>query len=1031
MSADKASRRLGEGGARPGDRPRGSLSRRLFISFLVVALVPLMVASAVSYYTARKSLRQAAEHSLRTVVSDRAAFIESWFHDRMTDLRSKAQSDHTTRVLESLQYAYETAGKELSEFVKSYQWHMIDSELTGDFKTFHNLYGYYDIFLIDLSGNILYSIAQESDLGTNLFDEPLAETRFAAAVRETLTSGQQVFSDLEEYAPSNNIVAGFLVDVVLSDDGDKIGAIAFQLAPDQIERVMHRMARESSGVRSYVIGYSPEHTGVTLRTMLSENVIFHDPADPRQVVPRLGEDYLSRRVETAQTRLWMHEHGSEGTVHNAKHDPMLVYRGPNGESVLGTHKSITLAGVKWGMIAEIPESVAFASINTLRTRVLGLVVATGVLVVGVTIVMTGRIVRPIRRLSSAANRVAQGDLTHMINSSASDEIGVLSRSFDSMVMRLGRLFENLSNERNALDQHAIVSVADVRGNIIYVNDKFCDLSGYSRDELIGHNHSMVKSDEHSREFYRTMWKAIASGRTWSGEIKNRAKNGHYYWVDATIVPFMSADGKITKYVAIRTDITARKEHEEQLYETNGMIVDALKREKDATFSAEKAMERFELLASTDKLTGLPNRMVFLDRLNQRVKQTDRDQRPFAVLFFDFDRFKVVNDCLGHDAGDALLCDIARIFRRELRDRDTVARFGGDEFVVLLTNLTSWSDAHAKAKKLLDAFAEPHEIGRHLVVSTASIGLVTNERAYKTAGEMIRDADAAMYQAKENGRGRVVTYDEKMHANAMDRLMLEQDLRTAVAHKQLHLLYQPIVEMSTGELRGFEALIRWEHPTRGMVSPGEFIPIAEDTGLIVEIGRWVLQTAAHQIGVWNRQFGTDSPLTMNVNVSKRQLQNESFLNDAVASQVQHGLGPGILKLEITESTIAYDPKHIVPLLEKLRDGGFPIVMDDFGTGVSSLAALHEYPIDVLKIDQSFIRALDRNRSLLAVVASIVALSENLGITTVAEGIEEKDIVGALQSIGCVLGQGFYFGRPLTRAQAEEFIMQDSRQNRRAA
>lgn len=449
-------------------------------------------------------------------------------------------------------------------------------------------------------------------------------------------------------------------------------------------------------------------------------------------------------------------------------------------------------------------------------------------------------------------------------------------------------------------------------------------------------------------------------------------------------------------------------------------------------SLEAAMDELEVSATTDKLTGLSNRAVFLDRLGKAIKRSRHDGSRYAVLFLDFDRFKVVNDSLGHKVGDALLCDIAKILRRVLHGSDTLARFGGDEFVVLLGDLKSWADAEKKAVELLDILAAPHQLGDHLIVSTASIGLVTNERVYEYPGDMIRDADAAMYQAKESGKAQVVVFDRVMYAKALERLSLETDLRTAVTTgDQFRLMYQPIVELETGRVTGFEALIRWDHPNHGVVSPAEFIPIAEDTGLIIQIGNWALGTAAAQLTDWKKRLGPGYQLKVNVNVSKRQLQDPSFMDDVLECQRDYGLQPGDLCLEITESTIADDRSDVIMLLRQLRELGFPIAMDDFGTGVSSLSTLHEYPIDVLKIDQAFIRVLDRDRSLLAVVMSITNLAENLGIKTVAEGIETADIVGALQSINCTWGQGYHFARPLSASDAEAYILNDTQQGTDAA
>lgn len=460
-------------------------------------------------------------------------------------------------------------------------------------------------------------------------------------------------------------------------------------------------------------------------------------------------------------------------------------------------------------------------------------------------------------------------------------------------------------------------------------------------------------------------------------------------------------------------------------------VRSLQREQFAMSEKEKALQILEQIASTDRLTELPNRAAYLERLQKTMHQSRQGDGKFAVLFFDFDRFKIVNDSLGHDVGDALLCNIADVFRRELRDSDTAARFGGDEFVVLLDGLSGWKDAKYKAETLLDALAEPHIIDGNLIVSTASIGLVTNQHAYDTPLEMIRDADAAMYQAKENGKAQVVVFDKTMHENALDRLQIEADLRNAVENNEFRLVYQPIIDLATGHAKGLEALVRWHHPTRGLVNPNDFIYIAEDTGLICEIGHWVLWTAAAFLADINQQRPDDAQLSINVNVSKRQLLETGFYDDVLACQARFGLYDGELQLEITESVIVDVRSNIVPLLEKIRAHNIHIAMDDFGTGVSSLSSLHTFPIDVLKIDQSFIMPLNGDRSLLAVVSSIANLAENLGIQTVAEGIEDEAVIGVLQSIGCTWGQGYHFAKPLPADEALAYLHKERSEQRRAA
>ncbi len=617
---------------------------------------------------------------------------------------------------------------------------------------------------------------------------------------------------------------------------------------------------------------------------------------------------------------------------------------------------------------------------------------------------------------------------------AAQRADALAHSHDEIEQSLMRELSvqaELQNHQEALNRHAIVSVTDIAGRITYANDKFCEISGYTREELMNQPHRIVKSDEHSPEFYQDLWRTISSGEVWSGEIKNHRRNGEAYWVYATIVPFKDATQKICKYVAVRTDITSLKETEQKLEAGNDALMKALESEQRVAAKLERSMKDLKALATTDKLTGLPNRDLFLDRLNQIMKYSRRNGKKFGVLFFDLDQFKIINDSLGHDVGDSLLCKIAGVFQKELREEDTVARFGGDEFVVLLGSLNEFSDCEKIANKLLRSFATPHQIGEHQIHSNTSIGLVTNEYPYSTAGEMIRDADAAMYQAKANGKNRVVAFNRKMHEQAMERLSLESDLRIALAENQLHLVYQPIMELETGYFKGFEALLRWNHPERGFVSPDKFIPIAEDTGLIHDIGKWVLWTAADQVAQWNQNRPPTQRLCVNVNVSKLQLTAPGFLEDVLKCKSKFNLQPGDLPLEITESVIVDARSNIIPLLGELREHGFPIVMDDFGTGVSSLSTLHSFPIDVLKIDQSFVRVLDRDRSLLAVVTSIAALADNLGIQTVAEGVETAEIVAAMQSIGCTWAQGYFFAKPLSKSDAEDYIARYTQSDTNAA
>lgn len=808
------------------------------------------------------------------------------------------------------------------------------------------------------------------------------------------------------------------------------------------------------------------------------------------------------------------------------------------------------------------------------------------------------------------------------------------------------LMRSLENQKHALDEHAIVSIMDTRGKLTYVNDRFCELSGYTREELIGQTHRVIKSPDVPDSMYERLWETIRAGKIWKGQIKNVSKDGRCFWVDTTIVPFRDTRGEITQYVAIRSDITAIKVTERRLdmaltaakqglwdwnlndgstyfndtwytmlgyapgelpmkvqswydlchpddikqatekvkrhldgetdfyrceqrlktksgewkwtmdagevierdaegkatrmvgvhididqSKTNELRLEESERRfkiavngsrdgiwdwnlltdrvyyapqwktmlgieadnisdrpdewisridqrdistfmqefdehlsgQDETFEVElrmnhksgdtvwmlcrgavvrdeagrairvagsmaditeikQAQDELRRLAEHDRLTGLPNRELLNARLSEALRRGKADPGyKFAVLFFDFDRFKIINDSLGHGVGDALLTDIARQFEQNLREGDTASRFGGDEFVVLLNDLTDYNEAFATADRLLDIFAKPHNLLGNSVTSTASIGLVTNESAYTTAEEMLRDADAAMYQAKEAGKARVVVFDQQMYQDALSTLQLEADLRFALERGELRLVYQPIISLEAGEILGFEALLRWEHPTRGNISPADFIPIAEDTGLIVPIGEWVMRQACEQLHRWNNEDRPELPVSVNVNLSMRQVCNPGIFELIKQVIDDTGIDPQHLKFEITESTIIDDRHDMIPLLKQIRGLGIKLAMDDFGTGHSSLGNLHLLPIDILKIDQSFIKSMSANRELAAVMQAIITLAHELGMQTVAEGIETADQLVMLQTLDCNFGQGYYFRKPLTPEAATRYLL----------
>ncbi len=437
----------------------------------------------------------------------------------------------------------------------------------------------------------------------------------------------------------------------------------------------------------------------------------------------------------------------------------------------------------------------------------------------------------------------------------------------------------------------------------------------------------------------------------------------------------------------------------------------------------------------DRLTGLPNRQLFHDRLAHAMDQARRHPgQRCAVMFLDFDRFKVVNDSLGHEIGDLLLCAIAERINTVVRQTDTVsvdpaqfdvgdataARLGGDEFIILLENLAEDRDAARVAERLLACLSKPYSLKGHVVHSTVSIGITTGSGDYATPEAMVRDADAAMYRAKATGKARYVLFDKRMHEQAMGRLTLENDLRTAAASGQLRVHYQPIICLATGMCQGVEALVRWQHPTRGLVGPGEFIPVAEETGEIVAIDTWVLTEGCRQLVEWRSRNPALAGLSLSVNFSRRQLTSPDVLARLARVISASGVDPRGIKLELTESAIMEDPEGAVEVLRQIRRMNLQLMMDDFGTAYSSLSCLHRFPLSGLKLDRSFIKNVSERRHYAAIVHAIVMLAQNLDMQLVAEGVETAGQTALLQSLGCESAQGFFFARPMPAGETEAYL-----------
>lgn len=609
------------------------------------------------------------------------------------------------------------------------------------------------------------------------------------------------------------------------------------------------------------------------------------------------------------------------------------------------------------------------------------------------------------------------DLSSRLALDRSDELGTLATEFNRMVETLeldrARQIEIKERLRESEERYALA----VRGandglwdwnlltNEVHFSTRWKTMLGYGEDE-IGHSPEEWLGRVHpdDRENVQAAINAHTRLSTahFESEHRIRHKSNNYIWVLCRGLAVQDNSQTPTRMAGSQTDITLRKVFEEQL--------------------------RHQALH--DSLTSLPNRALFLDRLTQAIRLSERQKDyHFAVMFLDLDRFKVLNDGLGHVVGDALLNMFAEKLQNILRAVDTVcrhtgtlARFGGDEFVLLLDNISGVGDATLVAGRIERMLEQPFQIDEHEVFTSASIGIAMSGPGYANPEELIRNADTAMYRAKARGKACFEIFDADMHSKAIERLQLENDLRRAIDREEFRVHYQPIVSLETGCIVAFESLVRWEHPERGMISPIEFIPVAEETGMIVAIGDFVLRTSCQQLRAWQTSIPGQSSLVISVNLSVKEFSKPNLIASIADILTETVVQPHHLKLEITESALMESVEFVTRTLRQLRDMGIQLAIDDFGTGYSSLSYLHRFPMHTLKVDQAFIRDMSSSRESEQIVRTVLLLAQALSMSTIAEGIEDSTQAEVLRALRCELGQGYFFSRPLPAEQATALLNQ---------
>jgi len=617
-----------------------------------------------------------------------------------------------------------------------------------------------------------------------------------------------------------------------------------------------------------------------------------------------------------------------------------------------------------------------------------------------------------RHLTTMANYAKDFSLTNLSTpltldrpdtpSHRNDEIGRVTEAFNQMRERLNDDIER--QERDAAEIHKFskaieqspssVVICDRQWRVEFANHKFTQLTGYNAKSIVGRHPGALSDDNLENRDSRHLWQSIRLQvqrvGVWQGEVNSVRRNGERFWEQLIVTPIKDSAGDTTGYLILGEDISIRKRYEQQLLRQ----------------------------ANYDILTGLPNRMLALDRLKLALAQARRESSMVGVMFLDLDNFKHINDTLGHDAGDNLLIEAARRISSCLRGTSTVARLGGDEFLVILPGLAGPESSSQVAERILNTFAPAYSLNGQEVFVTTSIGIAVYPTDSDNSGTLLQHADAAMYQAKHQGKSSFAHFTPEMSEVSHERLQMESRMRRALELQEMELYFQPIVETATGNLQGAEALLRWNNPVMGMIMPDRFIPLAEETGLIIPIGEWVLEQACHAATSWKAITGRD--IGISVNVSPRQFRDPGFTNAVMRALSNNDLAPERLELEITERLLLDNSIETAEILRNLDREGIRLSVDDFGTGYSALSYLKSYPFDTLKIDKSFVQDVMKEPEDAALVRAIINMAHSLGLTIIAEGVEDEAQTEFLKQERCDCAQGYFYSRPLPAIEFAEWL-----------
>lgn len=963
---------------------RFGIFTRLWLATLLVAVLPLIVLQQVlTAYVGRLMHESIVDH-LKVMASSKMAQIEGMIDVQQKNTQILAQMRGTKNVLQEIEPIYRK-GTGTAAYRQARQRYLDMVGNIGHFESF------YDLFLIGPTGEVLLTYKEEPDLGANLFTGPLRNSPLSKMVREAQYTLGTSFSDYEWYAPSA-AEAAFIATPVM--DGSRLlGVLAIQISQESV----NKLTGDYSGLGETGEVVIVEHAG--------DDTVVVAPLRNTQAKPLQMK--FPRSVDVP---MHLALNGETGVG---------IRRDYRGKEVLAAWGYMPRAG--WGIVVKIDADEVFKPVKQMQQWSVGVLIVLLALT-GVVALWLGRsIASPVNALTRASGEIAAGNLDKRISYAGNDELGDLAGSFNRMADCLEQTQNALLDERQHLEDtvqqrtielestnvhllqeiadHKLakaevllaqtvyqsmtqgVMVADSNKNIISINPAFTRITGFCSAEVLGRKPGFNRSGYHDAAFYREMWQAINEDGHWEGEIWDRRKDGESFpqWLAISLV--RDEQGAVLYYIGVFSDITEQK----------------------------KSQEKIHYQANYDELTHLPNRRLFYDRMEQEIRKAHRDATQIALLFIDLDNFKEINDTLGHEQGDQLLRETAQRLRACVRETDTVARLGGDEFTIVLPDVKTSSEVEGVAQKVIQSLILPFTLGDTKGYVSASVGITIyplDGDNYKT---LLKNADQAMYEAKRLGKNRFSYFTNAMQQASQERMQLSNELRVAVQQGQFEMYFQPVHDYSTGEVVKAEALIRWHHPQRGLVGPATFITLAEEVGLIGEIGEFAFTSSVQQLQAWMAKISY--PMTVAINLSPRQISGLANFEAWIDIMHAAGIATELVTLEITEGTLLEENLSVQRKLRRLREAGFKIAIDDFGTGYSSLSYLKKFDIDFLKIDQSFIRDLATDPNDRALVEAIIVMAHKLDIQVIAEGCETAAQHDLLIQAGCDFIQGYFYARPM--------------------